>query len=164
MWGKLDPEDNYLISIDGQVRSTWSGKEKLLKLATGSKVYLNFSYHKDGKQTTLKVHRCVAKVFLGDRSAEGLIVLHGEKGALDNSLENLYWGTYSDNNGIDKVRDGTTGQGEKNGRAKLKEADIHKIRDMKSNGILQKEIAALYGVSKAQISNIVRGKRWAHLN
>ena len=163
MWGKLNPEDDYLISSDGQVKSTKWGKERLLKLSTRSDGYLCFGYCKDGKQTTLEVHRCVAKVFLGDRSAEGLIVLHGEKGALDNSLENLYWGTYSDNNGIDKVRDGTTVKGEKNGRAKLKEEDIYKIRELRSKGMTLQKIADLFGVTNVLISAILRGKRWAHI-
>ena len=164
MWGKLDPDDNYLISIDGQVLSSWSGKDKPIQLLDDGCGRFHFAYCKDGKKTLLKIHRCVAIVFLGDRSSEGLQVLHGKKGRSDNSLENISWGTQSKNHGLDRIRDGTSNRGERCGTSKLTEADIHKIRDMKSNGILQKEIAALYGVSKAQISNIVRGKRWAHLN
>ena len=163
-WGKLDPDDDYLISSDGQVRSTKRGKERLLKLSDRGNGYLNFSYYKDGKRTTLDVHACVAKVFHGDRSSEGLYALHKDGNPLNNNVENLYWGTQKQNM-MDMVRHGTVfrGQGEKNGNSKLKEADIHKIRDMKSNGILQKEIAAIYGVGESLISSILLGKKWAHI-
>ena len=163
VWGKLDPEDNYLISSDGQVKSLKWGKERLLKLSTANTGYLCFSYHKDGKKTTLNVHSCVAKVFLGDRSAEGLIVLHGKKGQSDNSLENISWGTQKQNCGVDKVRDGTSNRGERCGTSKLKEADIHKIRELRSTGMTYRKIADIFGVHNTLIGSILRGKTWVHL-
>ena len=163
-WGKLDPEDNYLISSDGQVKSTWFGKEKLLKLSTGDKGYLRFCYHKDGKQTCMYVHCCVAKVFLGDRSAEGLQVRHYDGNKLNNNRENLIWGTAQED-ANDRIRLGTTArlQGEKNGQSKLKEEDIYIIKELRSSGMLQKEIAAVFDVSNQLISDILRGKYWAHI-
>ena len=165
VWGKIDPEGNYLISIDGQVMSTKFGKEKLLKLGKGGidSKYLNFSFREEGKQRTLNIHKCVAKVFLGDRSSEGLIVLHGEKGSLDNTLENISWGTYNDNNGVDRDRDGTSNRGIRSGRAKLKEEDVHGIRQKSKLGWTQKEVAVLYGVSSFAIRDIICGRTWAHL-
>ena len=163
VWGKIDPEGDYLISIDGLVMSTKRGKERLIKPADNGRGYLGFSYWKDGKPTTLRVHSCVAKVFIGDISSEGLIVLHGKKGNSDNSLENLYWGTHRQNNGVDKVRDGTSNRGERCGTAKLKEADIYGIRELHSTGMLQREIADFFGVSQSVISHILRGKTWAHI-
>ena len=164
VWGKLDPEDNYWISIDGQVKSTWSGKERLLKLSTGSNGYLNFGYYKDGKKTTLEVHRCVAKVFLGDRSSEGLYALHKDGNSLNNNVENLYWGTHEQNM-MDMIRHGTVArlQGEKHGRSKLKEADIYKIRELRLTGMSQQKIAAIFDVNRSLISDILLGKRWAHI-
>ena len=162
MWGKLDQDGDYLISSDGQVMSMKSGKEKLLKLSTGSNGYLNFGYYKDGKQTKLYVHSCVAKVFLGDRSAEGLQVRHYDGNKLNNNVENLIWGT-SQEDANDRIRHGTVLKGEKHGRSKLTETDIHKIRELRSTGVLQKEIAALFGVAESLISYILSGKYWAHL-
>ena len=163
VWGKLDPEGDYLISIDGLVMSTRFGKERLIKPADNGRGYLNFSYCKDGKKTTLNVHSCVAKVFLGDRSAEGLIVLHGKKGQSDNSLENISWGTQKQNCGVDKVRDGTSNRGERCGTSKLKEADIHKIRELRSTGMTYRKIADIFGVHNTLIGSILRGKTWVHL-
>ena len=163
-WGKLDPDDDYLISSDGQVKSTWFGKERLLKLSDRGNGYLCFKYYKDGKRTTLYVHACVAKVFLGDRSAEGLYALHKDGDPLNNKKENLYWGTHEQNM-KDKIRHGTVfrAQGETNGKAKLKEADIYKIRELRSTGMLQREIAAVYGVADSLICQILSGKKWAHI-
>ncbi len=111
----------------------------------------------------MSVHSFVAKIFLGDRSSEGLIVTHGDKGKLDNSLENLSWGTHSDNNGLDKERDGTTAKGERNGSSKLTEEQVLQIPKLRSQGLLQREIGDLFGVCQAQISRVLRGKQWSHL-
>lgn len=162
MWGKLDPEDDYLISSDGRVKSTKSGKKRLLKLHPNKKGYLTFGYCKDGKLTILLVHRCVAKVFHGDRSSEGLQVRHYDGNKLNNNRENLIWGTAQED-ANDKIRHGTSGKGETNGNAKLKEADIYKIRVLRSAGMTLRHIAALFGVSNSQISVILRGKKWAHV-
>lgn len=162
VWGKLDSEGDYWISIDGEVRSRKWGKERLIKPATNSGGYLHFIYCKDGKQTTLKVHRCVAKVFLGDRTYEGLQVRHYDGNKLNNSRENLIWGTAQED-ANDKIRHGTMLRGVKHGSSKLKEADIYKIRELRSTGMLQREIADFFGVSRQLISFILRGKIWAHL-
>ena len=154
VWGKLDPEDNYLISIDGQVKSTWYGKERQLKLFVHTG-YLGFNYCKDGKKTLLHVHRCVAKVFLGDRTSEGLGALHKDGNQLNNNVENLYWGTQKQNR-EDMIRHGTM-------PTKLKEADIYKIRELRSTGMLQREIADFFGVSQTLIGMILRGEIWTHL-
>ena len=155
-WGKLDPTDDYLISSDGQVMSTKWGKERLLKLSTRKKGYLCFGYCKDGKPTTLDVHSCVAKVFLGDRSAEGLQVRHYDGNKLNNNRENLIWGTAQED-ANDKIRHGTSG-------IKLKETDIYKIRELRSTGMLHREIATIFGVHQSLIGYILSGKSWAHLN
>ena len=163
MWGKLDPADDYLISIDGQVRSTWFGKEKPIKPAPNGDGYLHFGYCKNGKRTNKLVHRCVAIIFLSDRSSEGLQVLHGEKGKSDNSLENLYWGTHKQNMGPDRVRDGTSNRGEKNPSSKLKAVDIPAIRVCYSIGMTMQEIAFKFGVGRTTIANIINRRKWANI-
>ncbi len=163
VWGKLDPKDHYLCSIDGDVLSTWSGETKPIKLNPYSNGYRCFCYHKDGIKTTMKVHRFVAKIFLGDKSSEGLIVTHGDKGKLDNSLENLSWGTYSDNNGPDRVRDGTTNRGERHRNSKLTEEQVLQIPGLRALGLTQQAIGDLFDVHNTLISHILCGKKWSHL-
>ena len=55
-------------------------------------------------------------------------------------------------------------RGERNGRAKLTDADIHTIRALKATGrFTQKKIAEEFGVGQKTISFIVRGKSWTHI-
>ena len=54
-------------------------------------------------------------------------------------------------------------QGSKAHNAKLTEAMIPKIRELKSKGIAQADIAATYDIDSAIISDILRGKRWKHV-
>lgn len=72
----------------------------------------------------------------------------------------LKWATSAENNGPDKVAQGTTNRGERHGRHRLKEADIAAI---KADSRKHKEIAADFGVSAKHISDIRNGKRWVHL-
>lgn len=51
--------------------------------------------------------------------------------------------------------------GVNNGRSKLTEAEVVAIRAAK--GDLQRELAAQYGISRAQVSHIRSGKNWAHI-
>ncbi len=163
IWGKLDPDDHYLCSIDGDILSTKFGRTKPIKPTPDSTGYLCFSYYKDGIKTTMKVHRFVAMIFLSDKSDQGLEVLHYDGNPLNNSLENLRWGTRKENC-ADAIRHGTLGEarGERHGMSKLTEDDVMQIRDLRALGLTQREIGYLFGVNQSQINRILRGKRWQH--
>ena len=53
-------------------------------------------------------------------------------------------------------------RGEANGRARLRTRDVVDIRRMQ--GIAQRRIAKIYGISKSQVGNILRGESWNHVN
>lgn len=54
--------------------------------------------------------------------------------------------------------------GEKNGRAKLKAADVKKIRELHNNGISNSEIYVLYPqVTKTSIRDIINNKTWKNV-
>lgn len=55
-------------------------------------------------------------------------------------------------------------RGERGGQSKLTESDVREIRRLHGEGMLQRDIAAQYGVSKQAISHIVRRTTWAHLD
>jgi predicted XRE-type DNA-binding protein len=76
----------------------------------------------------------------------------------------LFLGTAKDN-AEDRTRKRrySDRRGEKCPTHKLKEAEVLEIKKLLKQGLLQKEIAALYGVQNSQISRINTGKRWAHL-
>ena len=55
-------------------------------------------------------------------------------------------------------------KGSKNGRSKLKDEDVLKIRSLHKNGVQNTEIYKLYPqVSKVTIRDIINNKTWTHL-
>lgn len=111
----------------------------------------------------------------------GLCVLHNCPGGDTRHCVNpdhLWLGTHGDNN-RDKQQKGRCPCGDQNGArlhperrprgtshgsAKLLEADVLAIRKLYSTGtMLQREIAAQYGVSRATIQLIVTRKTWGHI-
>jgi hypothetical protein len=80
----------------------------------------------------------------------------------------LFVGTHADNM-ADMARKGrrrgiASVRGEAHGNAIFTEADIRAIRRECEAGALQREVGARFGVDQAVISNIVRRKRWAHVD
>ena len=112
-----------------------------------------------GRSRRMKVATLVLETFVGPRP-DGQIVLHGPGGQFDDRLENLCWGTYSQNNGVDKERDGTVARGERHGNSKLTDAQCNEIVSRYAAGdVVYRELAAEYSVSITHISHIVLGKR-----
>ena len=104
------------------------------------------------------VHRLIAEVFLGP-CPPGLIVRHGTGGPLDNRLSNLSYGTPADNNGVDRLRDGTLPRGDRSGTAKLTEAQVIEIKKRlpcESRAALGRA----FGVRPETISHIATGRTW----
>lgn len=54
-------------------------------------------------------------------------------------------------------------RGEKVAQAKLTTADIPAIRQLRTEGLTQQQIASQFSVSKSQIGRILSGKHWAHI-
>lgn len=55
---------------------------------------------------------------------------------------------------------GVSQPGTDNGQSKLDEHEVRMIRSMK---MTQRKLAAIFGVSQVQISNIQRGRAWKHV-
>ena len=90
-----------------------------------------------------------------------MIVLHGPKGRDYHGVENLSYGTYKQNNGVDKLRDGTDNRGEKHKMAKLNKMQVRVIRRLlESKSMTQREIGEIFGVTSDAISKINRGLTW----
>jgi len=76
----------------------------------------------------------------------------------------LVAGTQATNN-ADRAAKGRNGnlRGEHNGQAKITEATVRQVRARCSSGEYQRDVAAALGISQAQVSNIMRGKKWGHV-
>lgn len=54
-------------------------------------------------------------------------------------------------------------RGENHWGAKLTEEDVRKIRHLYRQGMIQRELGALFGVDRSKISDILNGKTWVHV-
>ena len=112
------------------------------------------------KRKTLLAHRVLASLYLHN-FRDDLLVLH----ACDNppcvNPAHLFVGTHSDNvrDAVSKGR-WTQVSGENNGYAKVNREIVEKIRAEYTLGVRQRAIASKYGVSQAQVSNIITHKHW----
>jgi len=160
--------EGYDVSDLGRVRSYWrrSGSKTILS-PTPVRImrqslrggYLRVGLYKDHKEHTVSVHLLVLEAFRGPCPA-GLEALHGLQGRADNSLSNLSYGTSSQNNGADKLRDGTDHRGEKDGMAKLTNNEARAIRKDLARGALINVVARQRGVSHQTIRRIRRNERY----
>jgi hypothetical protein len=108
------------------------------------------------------VHRLVAEAFIGP-CPEGHIVCHGPGGPLDNCLENLSYGTPSQNNGADRLRDGTLPRGERSGSSRLTETQVIAIKRRLMAGESRASLGREFGVRPENISHIAVGRSWGWL-
>lgn len=89
----------------------------------------------------------------GKERLPGQIVLHGPLGRDVNTLDNLSFGTYAQNNGPDRARDGTRLANCDHPRTHLSEDDVRKIRRLRGT-MTQAEIGQLYGIDQTTVSSI----------
>lgn len=75
----------------------------------------------------------------------------------------LKWATVSENM-MDRVVRGTANRGTRNGQAKLTDATVRAIRQRYIvGGVLMRELATEYGVSRTQVGTIIAEKQWGWL-
>jgi hypothetical protein len=113
-----------------------------------------------GKVHCLYIHVLVLSAF-GGPCPPGYHALHGDNNTANNRLDNLRWGTPLEN-AADKTRHGTQTRGEQHSTAKLSNADVDRVFDLRAQGWKQREIGTALGITQSTISDILRGKSWAH--
>ena len=158
-WKAIPSFPQYEASSDGDIRRIKTGR--VLRPTVSSPAYYVVGLYKakDPKVYCKRVHLLVAEAFLGPRP-EGLFILHGPNGALDNSVSNLSYGTQRQNL-LDRRRDGTSPTGSANPQSKLTESDIPVIR-RRALSERYIDIANDYGCSKSAIGLVAVGKTWTH--
>lgn len=160
----------YRINADGRVQSdilSGSKKRQRTGIWKDLKPYLHprFGYLyvdlRTGKRRNKRVNVLVLEAFMGPRP-RGTECRHLDGNRINNRLENLRWGTRSENM-QDAVRHGTIKRGESQRNSKLREIDIPKIRLQIRSGLTQQHIADAYGISNSVISEINTRKAWRHI-
>jgi hypothetical protein len=166
-------EGLYQITDTGEVHAIRrkGSKGGLRKTYVDHNGYERVTLTKNYKQRNCLVHGLVAAAWLGPRP-EGYDVCHKDGDRLNNSPDNLYYGTRSEN-AKDAVKHGTHNfladnfkgervKGEGCSWAKITEEVVRYIRSMKgekSSRTLAKELS----ISQGNVSAIWTGKSWSHV-
>lgn len=118
---------------------------------------------KDGKPSADTVHRIVAKAFLPPPLPGQTLVRHLDGNPGNNRVDNLKWGTQSDNM-QDCVRHGRTLKGLKNSNAKLTDDLVKAAIIFCKAGYSYSALAQFLGVSPETVRRAVTGEQWGHVN
>lgn len=166
-------EGMYQISNFGNFRSI----SRMIKAGHGSRPIVGkrlipsrnvAGYHyanlfKDGKQLRIGIHQLVMREFVGDVPS-GMEVNHKDGDKSNNRLTNLEYLTHVENMLHKANVLGKHERGELNAKAKLTEWAVKKIRQMRqARSHTQKEIAIMFGVSRATVQRIEKKTRWGWL-
>jgi hypothetical protein len=129
--------------------------------------YLRVSlYGDDNHQKEKMVHQLVLTAFVGPKPV-GMETRHRDGNRQNNRLDNLMWGSSSENNGHDKRLHGTLLLGEKTNSVRLTAEQVQTIRELhaaKSKvhwGV--EKLAAQYGVHASTIRRVANGTWWKHV-
>ena len=112
---------------------------------------------------TTIVHRAVYQELFGITDASKYVCHYCDVPSCCNP-EHLFLGTPTDN-AQDRKNKGRSAPkyGEFSGKAKLKRSDIPNIWALLKSGVIQKDIAKIFGVSQGTISRINRNDGWRNL-
>ncbi len=143
---------NYRVGIDGSLYSrrgcNWGRRRGAPNRDGYIQVHLS-------SRKTCRLHTLVLLAFIGPKP-EGMQACHRNGIRTDNRPENLYWGT-PQHNINDRETHGNTARGERSGNAKVDDATVRRIRQLRSNGLTFAVIGRLVGLSRSQASRIVSG-------
>lgn len=165
-------EGIYEVSDCGRVKSlsepkrTGTGvwcmsKERVKRLNQKSDGYLLVSLSKNNKTRALYIHYLVLLEFVGLRP-EGMECCHNNGIRNDNRLSNLRYGTKIDN-AADRLAHGHDQRNEKNGRCKLTNEKVFEVVRLKNNGVSNKTISIMYGISPDYVRDLQTGRSRLYL-
>jgi len=146
-WRDVPGFPGYQVSNLGNARS----RRRLLKPTPDERGYLKC--YPFGR-----IHRAVLLAFVGP-CPPGLEGRHGIGGKLNNRLDNLSYGTHSQNM-MDRVEHGTANRGERHGMAKLTEGQVVAIRQAQTSA---RATARQFSVSERCVRLVRSGERWGWL-
>lgn len=165
IWKKVSWSEDYEVSNLGNVRS-WrpkgNGKTKpdnpriVVQWLSNGYPSVTFSVNQISKN--FLVHRLVAEAFIGP-CPDKMIVCHIDDTKNNNVVNNLRYGTYSEN-GKDAVKNKKLASGENHPNAKLSNKDVDTIRHLVlSLGKTHQQVADIFGVARTTISGIINSRR-----
>lgn len=156
IWKNVDGFNGYMVSNLGRVKNgighilTQSFSREYLILGL-TRIVKNQKERK-----TVRVHRLVAQAFCGGLTDEKNTVNHIDNVKTNNISTNLEWSTMMENKRSSY----------KSGQNKYKHTpdDVRKVRLLKKEGMLQKDIALEMNMTTSTVSDIINKKKWSYID
>lgn len=167
IWRKIPGYEKYEASNLGRIRSSFFAHvngPRVLRPCKDRAGYLLVALWRNNSQKTQKVHRLVALAFKKIKKLDTKLYVNHIDGVKDNNrVTNLEAATPLENSRhaieiglVDK-------KGSKHPNAKLVEKEVLSIyKLLKETSFTHKKIGEMFGVSRATVSDLSRGKRWGH--
>ena len=159
IWKPVPGFDGYEVSDIGRVRSYripgCSGRSvmaRILELSVGPTGHIYAGFRKNGVTINGQLGNWMLLAFVGP-PADNQECLHADDNPKNNKLSNLRWGTRLENV-RDRLRNG------RHNLAKLTVDDVRKIKELLKTGMYGKDVAAMFSISGATVSEIKTGKIW----
>ncbi len=153
-------DEQYMVSNFGRVLNFKSNA--ILKQSTNYKGYKVVSLLKDGKPKQKRVHRIVAKAFIGETDKKGADQInHKDGNKSNNHISNLEWCTPKEN--INHAIQTGLWNYEK-GDNKLNEEKVKEIRRLHSKGMTYEKIAQQFNINKSTARRAGNGTTWSWVN
>jgi HNH endonuclease/NUMOD4 motif len=165
IWKSIPNHPLYLVSNKGRIASIMvlqynNAGRHIVHLTTGSTKGRKGTGRLPKKMTL--VHRAVLEAFVGPPPTSTSVCRHRNDVPNDNRLENLEWGTKSDN-AKDALRNGRWPINEDAGRAVLSNKDVTMIRTYYDRMYDLNTIAAAFKISASHVYGIGKRRFWKHL-
>jgi hypothetical protein len=169
-WRPVPGFRGFEASSRGRVRSLRRGVRVLSQHVHNSRgAYLATSAARGKRWRSHLVHQLVALAFHGPppgptgRGSRDWQVNHRNGDRRDNRPENLEWVRHAENH-RHASENGLVAVGESHGLTTLTEKEVAEIRARYSTeGLSQRELGELFGVTQTTVGRIVRRETWAHL-
>ncbi len=156
---------NYAASKDGRIFriSTRKKMADLVNRCGNRTTYIQIRVCHNNKATTAKRCRMVASAWLyNDNPKERTHVNHKNSNTVDDRVENLEWVTPAQNMNHG-VSQGNKQTGQDLYNSSLKDSEVHDICKLLKDGLVVKDIAKTFGVSKDIIRKIKAGDTYFHV-
>lgn len=158
-WKPIPGYVGYEISDRGRIRRTTTRLIKATPVTRKDGTRFVVGLKKDGQSRQEQVHRLLLSAFKSHPPSKSHQARHLDGNPSNNKLDNLAWGTPTENQ-RDRKTHGTDSSGSRNGGAKLTAKRAALVRRKYKSGESPSAIASAFGITPQQVWSIGTGRSW----